>query len=99
MREQLKWHDEKADNSPWINALAELRQRASARSFSALAFMSSMDLYLGGCKPGERNQSPMCAPVLRLPGLPFHSISLIAGGSIPAFSCRAGAGAARRRHR
>ena len=38
MREQLKWHDEKADNSPWINALAELRQRASARSFSALAF-------------------------------------------------------------
>ena len=29
MREQLKWHDEKADNSPWINALAELRQRAT----------------------------------------------------------------------
>jgi hypothetical protein len=28
MREQLKWHDEKADNS-WINALAELRQRAT----------------------------------------------------------------------
>lgn len=26
---QLKWHDEKADNSPWINALAELRQRAT----------------------------------------------------------------------
>ena len=29
MREQLKWYDEKADNSPWINALAELRQRAT----------------------------------------------------------------------
>jgi hypothetical protein len=29
IREQLKWHDEKADNSPWINALAELRQRAT----------------------------------------------------------------------
>src|SRR3982751_2972014 len=29
MREQLKWHDDKADNSPWINALAELRQRAT----------------------------------------------------------------------
>jgi len=29
MREQLKCHDEKADRSPWINALAELRQRAT----------------------------------------------------------------------
>ena len=29
MREQLKWYDEKADNSPWISALAELRQRAT----------------------------------------------------------------------
>ena len=29
MREQLKWHDDKADNSPWLNALAELRQRAT----------------------------------------------------------------------
>lgn len=29
MRKQLKWHDEKADNSPWLDALAELRQRAT----------------------------------------------------------------------
>ena len=29
MREQLKWYDEKADNSPWLIALAELRQRAA----------------------------------------------------------------------
>ena len=29
MREQLKWYDEKADNSPWLDALAELRQRAT----------------------------------------------------------------------
>ena len=30
MSERLKWFDEKAaDNSPWINALAELRQRAA----------------------------------------------------------------------
>jgi hypothetical protein len=29
MREQLKWHDEKADNSPWLDAPAELRQRAA----------------------------------------------------------------------
>ena len=29
MREQLKWYDGKADNSPWIDALAELRQRAT----------------------------------------------------------------------
>ena len=29
MAEPLKWHDEKADNSPWIDALAELRQQAT----------------------------------------------------------------------
>ena len=29
MREQLKWYDDKADNSPWLDALAELRQRAT----------------------------------------------------------------------
>jgi hypothetical protein len=29
MREQLKCHDEKADSSPWINALGELRPRAT----------------------------------------------------------------------
>ena len=29
MREQLKWYDDKADNSPWLDALAELRQRAA----------------------------------------------------------------------
>ncbi|MFG3593731.1 hypothetical protein [Bradyrhizobium sp. RDI18] len=29
MPEPLKWYDEKADNSPWINALAEVRQRAA----------------------------------------------------------------------
>jgi hypothetical protein len=25
----LQWYDEKADNAPWIDALAELRQRAT----------------------------------------------------------------------
>ena len=29
MSEQLKWYDDKADNSAWIDALAELRQRAT----------------------------------------------------------------------
>jgi hypothetical protein len=30
MGQSLKWYDEKAtDNSPWIEALAELRQRAT----------------------------------------------------------------------
>jgi hypothetical protein len=29
MREQLKWYDESADNSPWMDALAELRQTAT----------------------------------------------------------------------
>ena len=34
MREQLKWYDEKAaDNSPWIDALAELRQRATREGY------------------------------------------------------------------
>ena len=33
MREPLKWYDEKAaDDSPWLNALAELRQRATRES-------------------------------------------------------------------
>ena len=38
MREQLKWYDDKADNSPWIDALAELRQRAARRG---IAFSTS----------------------------------------------------------
>jgi hypothetical protein len=29
MAQPLKWYDENADNSPWIKALAELRQRAT----------------------------------------------------------------------
>ena len=29
MREELKWYDDRADSSPWIDALAELRQRAA----------------------------------------------------------------------
>jgi hypothetical protein len=29
MSEQLKWYDDKVDNSPWLDALAELRQRAT----------------------------------------------------------------------
>src|SRR5437899_11376234 len=33
MREQLKWYDEKADNSPWLDALAELRQRATREGY------------------------------------------------------------------
>ena len=33
MREQLKWYDDKADNSPWIDALAEVRQRATREGY------------------------------------------------------------------
>jgi hypothetical protein len=29
MAETLQWYDEKADNSQWIEALAELRKRAT----------------------------------------------------------------------
>ena len=35
MAEPLKWYDEKADNSPWIEALAELRQRATREKATA----------------------------------------------------------------
>jgi hypothetical protein len=33
MGEHLKWYDDKADNSPWIDALAELRQRATREGY------------------------------------------------------------------
>ncbi|MEH2506419.1 hypothetical protein V1290_005230 [Bradyrhizobium sp. AZCC 1578] len=33
MPERLKWYDEKADNSPWIRALAEVRQRAAREGY------------------------------------------------------------------
>jgi hypothetical protein len=33
MREPLKWYDDKADNSRWIDALAELRQRATREGY------------------------------------------------------------------
>jgi hypothetical protein len=29
MAQPLQWYDEGADNSPWLDALAELRQRAT----------------------------------------------------------------------
>ena len=29
MAEPLKWYDDKTDNSGWVDALAELRQRAT----------------------------------------------------------------------
>ena len=33
MGEPLKWYDEKADDSPWIKALAEVRHRATRESW------------------------------------------------------------------
>jgi hypothetical protein len=33
MGEPLKWYADKADNSPWIEALAELRQRATREGY------------------------------------------------------------------
>ena len=33
MGEHLKWYDEKADNSPWIDALAEVRHRATREGY------------------------------------------------------------------
>jgi hypothetical protein len=36
MSEQLKWYDDKADNSPWIDALAEVRRRATREGYCYL---------------------------------------------------------------
>jgi hypothetical protein len=33
MPEPLQWYDEKADSSPWLRALAELRQRATREGY------------------------------------------------------------------
>ncbi|MEH2627088.1 hypothetical protein V1292_005143 [Bradyrhizobium sp. AZCC 1719] len=33
MTETLRWYDESADNSPWIRALAEVRQRAAREGY------------------------------------------------------------------
>lgn len=33
LSEPLQWYDKKADNSPWIDALAELRQRAAREGY------------------------------------------------------------------
>jgi hypothetical protein len=33
MAEPLQWYDEKADNSPWVNALADVRQRATREGY------------------------------------------------------------------
>ena len=33
MREQLKWYDDKAGNSPWISALAEVRHLATREGY------------------------------------------------------------------
>jgi len=41
MREQLKWYDEKADNSPWLDALAELRQRAAREGIASSTFSAA----------------------------------------------------------
>ena len=33
MRERLQWYDERADNPPWIDALAQLRQLAAREGY------------------------------------------------------------------
>ena len=46
MREQLKWYDEKAHNSPWLDALAELRQQRVGLDLGGLAGMDGDDVVL-----------------------------------------------------
>jgi len=49
MGQQLKWYDENAgENSPWINALADLRQRATREGHCfqhVLAITVAIDQY------------------------------------------------------
>jgi hypothetical protein len=44
----LKWYDDKADNPPWINALAQVRHRASREGYChahVQAIIVSIDQY------------------------------------------------------
>ena len=41
MAEPLKWYDEKAGSSPWIDALAELRQRPRVKATAINTFRRS----------------------------------------------------------
>lgn len=46
MGEPLKWCDEKADNSPWIDALAEVRQRTTREGYQHVqAITVAIDQY------------------------------------------------------
>jgi hypothetical protein len=48
MGERLQWYDEKADNPPWLDALAELRQRATREGHCfqhVQAIMVAIDQY------------------------------------------------------
>jgi hypothetical protein len=48
MGEPLKWYDDKADNPPWINALAEVRRRATREGWCyqhVQAIIVSIDQY------------------------------------------------------
>src|SRR5437868_12035898 len=65
MREQLKWYDEKADNSPWLDALAELRQRA-AREGYCYQHAQRFDLArYPSIRSSSRRQSPARASMMR----------------------------------
>jgi hypothetical protein len=57
MGEPLKWYDEKEDNPPWINSLAELRRRATQEGHCALhvqAITIAIDQYAEAAL-GNRN--------------------------------------------
>jgi hypothetical protein len=40
MAQPLQWYDEKADNSPWIEALAEVRHRATREGVTSMSRQS-----------------------------------------------------------
>ena len=43
--EPLQWYDDKADNPPWIKALAEVRTRATREGWHVQAIIVAIDQY------------------------------------------------------
>ena len=73
MGEQLKWYHEKAaDNSPWIDALAELRQRAT-REGHCFQHVQAITVAIDQYAEGARQPRLLSQQTLRRGLSPFVS--------------------------
>jgi hypothetical protein len=66
----LQWHHEKADNSSWIDALAELRQRATREGYCyqhVQAITVAIDQYREGAGQPRLLPQPALRRRLALP--------------------------------